>query len=123
MKLVPSCHRRQLREQRGAQRRQPDELPAEEGVFGQGDGERGSRGGLGGCVGCAAATCCLLRIFYLFVNNQSCFLWKNNDNTCPEVQFLDQRFSSLLFTVTSTNGYLLLPPPPPPEQKWFGTGL
>ncbi len=74
MKLVPSGHRRQLREQ---QRRQPVEGPAEEeeeGVFGQGDGERGSRAG--GTAGCAAVTCCQLRIFNLFVNNQSFFLWK-----------------------------------------------
>jgi hypothetical protein len=37
MKLVPSGHRRRLREQRGAQRRQPVDGPAEEeeGVFGQ----------------------------------------------------------------------------------------
>ncbi len=96
MNLVPSGHHRRLREQRGAQRRQPVEGPAEEeeeGVFGRGDGERGSCGGAGGSAGgssgCAAATCCQLRIFNLFVNNQSCFLWKNNDNTCPEVEFLD----------------------------------
>ncbi len=77
MKLVPSGHRRQLREQRGAQRRQPVEGPAEEeeeGVFGQGDCERGSRGGAGGTAGCAVVTCCKLRILNLFLNKQSCFL-------------------------------------------------
>ncbi len=74
MNLVPSGHRRRLREQRGAQRRQPVEGPAEEeeeeeeGVFGKGDGERGSRAG-----GCAASTCCPLRIFNLFVIKQRCF--------------------------------------------------
>ncbi len=31
-------------------------------------------------------------------------------------------FPSLLFTVTSTNGFFT-PPPPPPEQKWSETGL
>jgi hypothetical protein len=71
MKLVPSGHRRQLREQ---QRRQPVEGPAEEeeeGVFGRAsDRERGSRAG--GTAGCAASTCCQLRIFNLFVIKQRC---------------------------------------------------
>ncbi len=86
MNLVPRGHRRWV-----TQRRQPVEGLAEEeeeGVFGRGDGERGSRGG----AGCAAATCCPLRIFNLFVNNQSCFLWKINDDTCPVPEFIDLRF-------------------------------
>jgi hypothetical protein len=44
----------------------------------------------------------------------------------PEAEFLDEigtkvlkvKFSSLLFTVTSTNGF----PLPPLGQKWFETG-
>ncbi len=46
-------------------------------------------------------------------NVQSC-LW-----------LLGQRFSSLQFTVTSTNGFYSPPPPPPTplDQKWFETGL
>jgi hypothetical protein len=43
----------------------------------------------------------------------------------PEAEFLDVigtnvlRFSSLLFTVTYTNGFYL----PPPHHQWFETGL
>ncbi len=47
----------------------------------------------------------------------------------PEAEFLDviigqksTEFSSLPFTVTSTNEFYS-PHPPPPEQKWFETGL
>ncbi len=48
----------------------------------------------------------------------------NHTAVRTEVEFLDvigtKEFSSLLFTVTSTNGFY---PPPCLEQKWFKTVL
>ncbi len=43
----------------------------------------------------------------------------------PEAEFFNvigHRFSTLLFTVASTNGFNL-PPPSQPEQKWLKNGL